>query len=87
MAKKNMFESFAEKRTQEQADIEETVTTGKRKRTATKRGPNATTITLSISQEDKDLVREIAAKRGYSISDLLHQWIQNASDEVHVSNL
>ena len=79
--KKNMFEQAAVKRQQEQETIEAAVL-GKpaQKDTwrARKRGDDATSITLSISREDKERLREISAKRGCSISDLLHQWTTEA---------
>ena len=79
--KKNMFEQAAVKRQQEQKTIEAAVL-GKpaQKDTwrARKRGDDATSITLSISREDKERVNVLAEKRGLSISDLLHFWIQEA---------
>ena len=73
-------EGLAEERQQKQTEIEAAVlgkpkaATGRRR----KRGADATTITLSISREDKERVNELAEKRGLSISDLLHFWIQEA---------
>lgn len=78
MAKKqasNMFGAFGEaavKREQEQAKIEAVVAGDAPRR---KRGAGATTITLTISQEDKQRVKSYAALRSTTVSDLLHQWI------------
>lgn len=41
-----------------------------------KRGDDATTITLTISRKDKELVKTWAIRNCVSVSDLLHQWIQ-----------
>lgn len=82
MAKKqgNMFGSFGqavEDREQEQAKIEATVTTATQAVPQNrKRGAGATTMTLAISQEDKVLVKTLAAKQGLAVSDLFHLWIQ-----------
>lgn len=35
------------------------------------------TITLAISKEDKRIVKTYAAEREVTVSDLLHQWIQD----------
>lgn len=40
-----------------------------------KRGDGSTTITLTISAEDKAEAKKMAQERGMSVSDLLHQWI------------
>lgn len=84
--KGNMFGNFAnaaEQREQEQAKIEATVTGTTEKDTGRmkKRGADATTITLSISREDKALVKSLAARKGLAVSDLLHQWIEQACAE------
>lgn len=85
--KENMFSSFdtaAQARQQEQQKIEAAVTgsqvpenLGRLK----KRGDGATTITLTISREDKARVKILAAKRGLAVSDLLHQWITESCRE------
>ncbi|MBQ1487857.1 MAG: hypothetical protein IIZ41_03740 [Lachnospiraceae bacterium] len=41
-----------------------------------KRGADATTITLSISMEDKELAKKLAADCNASVSDMLHKWIR-----------
>lgn len=41
-----------------------------------KRGPGATTITMSISREDKILLKMYALKNCTTSSDILHGWIQ-----------
>ena len=81
--KGNMFGSYgaaADQREKEQAKIEASVT-GKKEGRVKKRGSNATTITLSISSEDKDAVKSLAMQRGLAVSDLLHLWIQDAQKE------
>ena len=45
-----------------------------------KRGDNATTITLSISAEDKTRMKRHAARNIMSASDLLHKWIEENCD-------
>ena len=77
--KGNMFSAAAQKRQQEQQDIEAVVTsapgsagTGRFK----KRGPDATTMTLAISKEDKQRVKAWAAQHSTTVSDLLHSWIE-----------
>ena len=79
---KNMFGGFgaaAVQRREQQEKIEAAVTgkpvsgvpTGREK----KRGDDATTITLSISREDKALLKSWAATHGTTMSDMLHDWI------------
>jgi hypothetical protein len=41
-----------------------------------KRGENATTLTTTISREDKVKLKTYAAKRGIPVSDILHEWIE-----------
>ena len=81
--KGNIFGEYVDQRKQAQEKIEAAVTGNKRPSSGRvrKRGADATTITLSISREDKDRVREIAEREGASISDLLHQWIRKAYEE------
>lgn len=75
----NMFGSFgaaAIKREHEQAQIEAAVTGSGH--VLRKRGAGATTMTLAISAEDKQRVKEYAAKNNTSVSDLLHKWIDES---------
>lgn len=87
MAKKqgNMFGSFGqavEDREQEQAKIEATVTTAVQVAPQNrKRGAGATTMTLAISQEDKQFIKSYAAMRSTTVSDLLHAWIDGLRAE------
>lgn len=87
MAKKqgNMFGSFGqavEDREQEQAKIEATVTTATQAVPQNrKRGAGATTMTLAISQEDKQFIKSYAAMRSTTVSDLLHAWIDGLRAE------
>lgn len=41
-----------------------------------KRGENATTLTTTISREDKIRLKTYAAQRGLPVSDILHEWIE-----------
>lgn len=82
--KANMFGSYgaaAEARQQEQSKIEAAVTGApEEKRPGTVGRPrkrqNATTMTVSISQADKDRVKAYAFHHALTVSDLLHQWIE-----------
>ncbi len=81
MAKKqdNMFGAFGEAvadREQEQAKIKAVAVGDKDEAPMRKRGPNATTMTLSISGEDKQKLKAYAAQNYISVSDLLHIWIE-----------
>jgi hypothetical protein len=70
---KNMFDGFAhaaEKREQEQAKITAAVTGAP----APKSGK--TTITLSILTADKQRVKQYAIAHETTVSDLLHEWIE-----------
>lgn len=74
--KDNMFGSFAasaQQRKQEQEQIEATVMGRPAPAAATVQ--DRTTITLSISREDKALLKSWAAVHGTTMSDLLHDWI------------
>lgn len=88
MAKKeNLFGSFdlaAAERQQEQERIEARVTgqaaPPEPKGRAVPLGRprkrlDATTMTISISQADKDLVKAFAFSRALTVSDLVHTWI------------
>lgn len=76
-AKGNMFGAAAQKRQQEQQNIEAVVTSvsGSAARMK-KRGPDATTMTLAISKADKQRVKAWAAQHSTTVSDLLHRWIE-----------
>lgn len=77
--KPNMF-AAAVQRQEEQKEIETAVTIKADKNNkivCKKRGSDATTITLSISKEDKVKVKSYAAKNSKAVSDLLHQWIED----------
>lgn len=76
-----MFGSFgkaAVEREAEQANIAATVTGAVP--VLRKRGAGATTMTLSISAEDKQRVKEFAARQSLTVSDLLHEWIVKYCD-------
>ncbi len=76
--KENMFSAAAQRREQEQQQIEAAVTgkvsVGGGK--VRKRGDHATTMSLSVSLEDKIKIKEYAARRCLSVSDILHSWIE-----------
>lgn len=42
---------------------------------------DATSMTISISQADKDLVKEYAFKNAVTVSDLIHTWINEHCTE------
>ena len=67
----------------EQAEIKAVAIKDEKAETPTrKRGPNATTMTLAISGEDKAKLKEYAARNYISVSDLLHIWIrEHCTDE------
>lgn len=78
ISKGNMFKSFgaaADERERDQAHLEATLT-GQTSPRPRKR-VNATTITLVISQADKDRVKAFALEQNVSVSDLLHRWIED----------
>lgn len=87
MAKKqdNMFGAFGEAvvdRQREQAETRAVAVGDKSEVPTRKRGPNATTMTLAISGEDKAKLKEYAARNYISVSDLLHIWIrEHCTDE------
>lgn len=94
---KNMFAKAAGKRIQSQEEIEaaarkaaqpavseapKTVPVLDPDKKYRKRGENGTTVTMSISMEDKAKLKYFAAKRGMNASDLLHFWIVREEQEV-----
>lgn len=73
---KNMFDNFgaaAQQRKEQQEKIEAAVTG--RPMPAASTVQDRTTITLSISREDKALLKSWAAVHGITMSDILHDWI------------
>lgn len=74
--KDNMFGGFnaaAQQRKEQQEKIEAAVISSPAPAAATV--PDRTTITLSISREDKALLKSWAAVHGTTMSDMLHDWI------------
>lgn len=70
---KNMFSGFGaavQQREQEQQKISAVVTGAPAPKS------NKTTITLSISNADKSKVKQYALAHGTTVSDLLHDWIE-----------
>ena len=90
--KGNMFGSFdkaSEARAQEQKAIEAAVT-GKAapapvaKSSAVgrpRKRQDATSMTICISQADKELVKSYALAHAVTVSDLIHRWIQETCNE------
>ena len=72
------FDSYAKAREQEQAQIEAEVT-GQPKRPGAvgrpKKRHDATSMTISISRSDKELVKAYAFEHSVTVSDLIHKWI------------
>lgn len=79
MAEKgNMFQRLTEKRSEEQQNLEKTLTAAPPKKPVgrPKKRKDCKTIALTISAEDKELVQEYAYSHSLSVSDLLHMWIR-----------
>lgn len=74
MAKKsgNMFDTAVQAREQEQAQITAAVTGKARMQMEAK-----SKITLSITEEDRLLAKKYALEHGTTVSDMLHEWIQD----------
>lgn len=94
--KGNMFGSFAKsvaEREQEQRAIEAAVTGKAAPEPAAKsvmktpgvgrprKRVDATSMTICISQADKELVKAYALAHAVTVSDLIHKWIQETCDE------
>lgn len=71
MAKTNMFANAATKRAAEQETIQ-TVATGEK--------VDRTTLTLSITVEDKAELKKLAIANGVTVAGLIHQWIASAKN-------
>jgi len=76
-----IFGAAVEERKQEQKQAEAVITGQQKLPPVRKRGPGATTITLTISREDKQTVKTYAARQCTTVSDLLHLWIQEHCQE------
>lgn len=72
MAKTNMFAQAVAKRTAEQENIK-TVATGEK--------VDRTTLTLSITVEDKAELKRLAIANGVTVAGLIHQWIASAKND------
>ena len=78
MAKKgNIFDSAVQAREQEQAKVTAAVT-GTASEKKAKPKPK---ITLSITEEDSFKVKMYALKNHTTVSDLLHEWIEEKCGE------
>ena len=86
--KENMFGSFdaaVEQREQEQQQIEAAVTgkaLAKARTGRPKKRKDATSMTLIVSAEDKQKVKQYAYDHALTVSDLFHMWItEHCRDE------
>ena len=79
----NMFDQAAHERAKEQAHLTAVVTgqaqekdQERREQKSLRKNENGQIkITLSISEEDRKLIKHYAVENGVSMSDLLHDWI------------
>ena len=79
----NMFDKAAQTREKEQAHLTALVTgqvqekeQERREQKSLRKNENGQIkITLSISEEDRKLIKHYAVENGVSMSDLLHDWI------------
>ncbi|MDE7243325.1 MAG: hypothetical protein K2O18_05010 [Oscillospiraceae bacterium] len=81
--KENMFAAAAQRREQEQQEIEAAVTGKPASDPALtpsgryrKRGADATTLTVCIKREDKIRIKQCAAAKCMTVSDLMHELIE-----------
>lgn len=71
----NMFDKFAADRKAEQAQIEEYTVAQPAERPSEK-----TTMTLSLTVDDKVKLKSVAAKQGRTVASLVHEWVATLSD-------
>lgn len=83
MAKENMFAKMTSEREEQQKTLEaklsgEPVQTEREKilQGRPRKRQNATTMTISLSQEDKEKIKLYAFSKSLTVSDLIHQWIE-----------
>ena len=69
MSKNNMFDDAADKREKEQSEITANVTRKSEKEDRSMK------MTLSITPQDRILVKTYAIRNNLTVSDLFHQWI------------
>ena len=80
MARKSIFDQAAEKRRQEQESLMQTT---KKKQetveeiTAVKR----TTMSLSLTEDDKVFLKQYAAYKGKTVAGVIKDWIDEAREE------
>lgn len=77
MAKENMFAKASSKRVQEQTKIKDNLQNGADDISSEPR----TTMTLSMSVDDKMALKTIATKRKKTVSKMLHEWIIELQEE------
>ena len=70
----NMFEKYAADREAEQKKIEKAVVAD----TATEE--KRTTLSLSLTVSDKKALKVMAAEKETTISEIIHEWIQEHSE-------
>ena len=82
MAKENMFAKASSKRVQEQTKIKDNLqnANGADDVNAASTEPR-TTMTLSMSVDDKMALKMIAMKRKKTVSKMLHEWIIELQEE------
>ena len=66
MPKNNMFDDAADKRKKEQSEINAHVT---------KKADRSMKMTLSLTPEDRILVKTYAIRNNLTVSELFHKWI------------
>lgn len=71
MAKENMFAKASSKRVQEQTKIKDNLQNSSEADDVSYR----TTMTLSMSVDDKMALKVLAMKSGKTVSGMLHDWI------------
>lgn len=75
MAKENMFAKASSKRVQEQTKIKDNLQNSADVVSSVSAEPR-TTMTLSMSMDDKMALKTIAMKSGKTVSGMLHDWIE-----------
>lgn len=77
MAKENMFAKASSKRVQEQSKIKDNLQNANGADAV--RSEPRTTMTLSMSVEDKIVLKMLAIKSEKTVSGMLHDWIEEKS--------
>ena len=74
MAKENMFAKASSKRVQEQTKIKDNLQNSSEADDVS--SEPRTTMTLSMSVDDKMALKVLAMKSGKTVSGMLHDWIE-----------